>query len=148
MEGDRVSREATRAQQDVASRIGRVEEKHPGWQETVKSPEFEAWFGKQPSYLQRISKETEEPGEMIEVMDKFVADTKPPAADDPPKDEAAEREAAAAAAAAAAAERRALIDPNPKGKPARQEPKGTVSENEAYWNGWNAADKDLDAMRA
>ena len=143
LEGDRVTREATRAQTDASSRISQVEAKHPGWQVTAKSPAFEAWFGNQPQYLQRIAKETDDPGEMIEIMDKFAEDTKPPAADGgtPPDDDAAAR-------AAAAAERKALIEPTPKGKPSRQDPKGAIGDSEAYFNGWTAADKELEAMRA
>ena len=50
-----------------------VENKHPGWYGTIKGTEFLGWLERQPAYVKGVLDSTENPHDVIEIMDSFTA---------------------------------------------------------------------------
>ena len=150
-DSQRVANEKRAADDTLAARVAQVEEKHPGWEQTVDTDEFKEWLGKQPSYLRHAGQHSNDPADIIGIMDKYVADTKPPeqnAATEAEQAAAAKKKADEEAAAKAKADeeeaaRKAALDPDTRPTPERQEPATVVAGQEAYFNGFMAADKDF-----
>ena len=67
------SAQSERNRQDATAQenLEQVEATHPKWEETVKTPEFEDWFQKQPPYVQRAAAESDDPGDMISILSSF-----------------------------------------------------------------------------
>ena len=132
IDGIRVSTTKQATDDATATAVATIEGKHPGWQETVKKPEFIAWLDAQPSFVQRTARETDNPTEFVEVMDTY-AGANPPAAPAPAEPEPED--------ARAKARREAAVQPSTRTR-VEKPPAGVLSEDEEFARGWEEAGKD------
>lgn len=51
----------------------RVDRKHPGWRDTVKTPDFKAWYVKQPDAVKALY-ESDDSDDAIDMISKFKTD--------------------------------------------------------------------------
>jgi hypothetical protein len=110
-----------------ARTYARIDVKHDGWQDTLKTPDFKAWFTKAPADMQALGA-SDKAGDAIKVLDAYEAHRTQAA-------EAAEAQAAKDAASKANEQRlRGALTPQGK---ARTGPT-TPSAEDAFEDGFNS----------
>jgi hypothetical protein len=75
------SQAAAARQREASERADRaarakVEAAHPGWNQTVRAPEFRAWRDRQPASVQTVIKFSADPDQVILVLDLYERDRK------------------------------------------------------------------------
>lgn len=73
--------------------LERVEEVHEGWQATVKTPEFEAWYKTQPDDMKALAA-SDRARDAIKMLDAYAKSKEGAAGDPPPDDPKARLDAA------------------------------------------------------
>ncbi len=67
-----------------------VESRHRGWSDLVKTPEFNDWFSKQSDEVKALG-ESENPVDVIDVLDRYATDRKQPSKQTPGKNTSTRR---------------------------------------------------------
>lgn len=112
--------EAAKAQaRDEARVLALVDAKHEGWEETIQTPEFEAWFQKQAPDVQALAR-SPKARDAIRMLDAYAEDKKKADAERLKKEQQAERLARAT---------------TPKGVPAQP---STLNDADAFESGYKS----------
>ena len=75
---DKITKAELRAEE--SRQLARIDAKHPDWEASIKTPEFDAWWTKQPQEIQALSA-SRQASDVIRVLDAYEAHRKKAQAD-------------------------------------------------------------------